>query len=271
MPADARWWDFCNKCGIIEPKLMRGIGAKRYIGVLLVAAAFVVVGTAGTVMATTSTSPHFELSEPEFGAGSAIETCSGQYCAQASIGDVGSGSSSSPSTTAAFSGGLGTVTEPLLEVIVEPGVSDLGVLSTTATSHRTMKLKVRNYLSDGYTIQITGNAPRYGDYALHTPTTPTAAEPGTEQFALNVVANTSPTQMGADPVQVPSGEMSFGYVMPDYATPNRFMYQSGAVIAASDKESGQTDYTITMIVNVAGNTPAGHFAGDYTAVVIPAF
>lgn len=236
---------------------------------LLLAVMFVVVG-AGTALATTSQSPRFELSEPEFGAGSSLETCSGRYCAQASIGDIGGGISAGGTSSATFTGGLGAVEEPLLEVIVEPGVSNLGVLRTDSTAHRELVVKIRTYLSDGYIMQIVGDPPRYGNHTLATPSSPVASAAGTEQFAMNVVANTAPS-VGANPEQFPSSEMSFGYVMPNYETANRFMYQSGAVVARSDTESGQTNYTITMIVNVAGSTPAGHFSGDYAAVVTPRF
>lgn len=236
--------------------------------VLLVAIALVISG-ASTALATTSRSPSFELSEPEFGAGAALETCSGQYCAQASIGDMGGGGIGG-ALSATFSGGPETEEEPLLEVIVVPGVSHLGVLSTDTTAHRTVELKIRTYNSDGYIVQIVGEPPRYQDHVLQAPASPVAATPGTEQFALNIAANTSPL-VGKDPVQVPSGDMSFGYALPNYTTPNLFMYQSGAMIAQSDKESGQTDYTITMIVNIAGSTPAGHFTGDYAAIVTPRF
>ena len=243
---------------------------KQYVKMLLLIASFVVLG-ASTVLAETTQSPNFELSEPEFGAGSALETCSGNYCAQASIGDTGGGSASDGVSTATFSGGLGAVTEPLFEVIVDPGVSHLGVLSTDATAYKTSSIKIRTYMSDGYTVQLIGDPPRYGEHVLQAPSSPTASTPGTEQFAINATTNNLPDEVGANPTYEPSSEMSFGYAMPDYATSNMFKYQSGDVIAKSDKESGQTNYTLTMIVNVGGSTPAGHFTGEYSVVVIPAF
>jgi hypothetical protein len=70
---------------------------------------------------------------------------------------------------------------------------------------------------------------------------------------------------------VPSTQTSFGQAADDYAVPNLFKYVSGDVVAYSDSESGRTDYTISMIVNVAGSTPAGQFTGEYSAVVIPVY
>lgn len=247
---------------------MRRLDLGNYLRLLLLCSLFV-LGSAGTVMAT-SQSDNFEASEVEFGAGSALNMCSGQYCAQASIGDVSGGSGSSPTKTADFDSDIPTSDDPLLEVIVEEGASDLGILTTDATASKETVIKIRNYLSDGYTLHIIGDPPKYQDHTLATPTSPTAATPGTEQFAINVVANTTP-EVGQDPVQVPSDDISYGYALPDYATSDRFMYQNGAAIARSNSETGRTDYTISMIVNVADNTPAGHFKGDFTAVIVPIF
>lgn len=249
---------------------MRDIEVRNYLKLLLLAVVLT-MGGAGTVYATESKSDNFQVSEAEFGAGAALETCSGQYCAQATIGSMTTGGQpvAAGSTTASF-GSLAEQEEPLLEVIIEEGQSNLGVLSVDETAYKQTIVKVRSYLSDGYTLQILGKAPTYDSHTLASLATPTSAEPGQEQFGINLVANSIP-QIGADLVNVPSDEFSFGTVMPDYATPDQFMYQDGAVVAQSLSQSGQTDYTISMIINVAGSTPAGHFAGDYSAVVIPVF
>ena len=227
------------------------------------------IGSVATVSAQTSQSPNFELSEPEFGAGSALETCSGKYCAKASIGDISAGDTSSPSNRATF-GSITSDSDPLLEVIIEPGGSNLGVLSTTKTATKETVVKIRTYLSDGYTLQIVGDPPKYQNHTLASSSSPFASSAGTEQFGINLVANSTPN-IGADVVQTPSGDFSFGYVTAQYATTNQFSYQNGDVVARSDSESGQTDYTISMIINVANSTPAGHFSSDFAAVVIPAF
>lgn len=233
---------------------------------LLVALVF--GGGTQVALATTSSSNHYQVTETEFGASSTSESCSDAYCARASIGDMAAGSSKSAKSTATF--GSVTSDEPLLEVIVDPGTSDLGTLTTEHTATKTMTVRVRNYLSDGYTLQITGNPPKYGGHTLDTPTTPTASKPGTEQFGINAVVNTTPA-VGLNPVQVPSSETSFGIINDDYGTPNLFKYSDNDVVAHSDSESGRTDYTVSMIVNVSNSTPAGHYTGDFSAVVIPVY
>jgi len=244
---------------------MQKRGLRRLAKLLAMATCFAGIGT--SAVWAVSSSPNYQVTETEFGATSANETCSGQYCARASIGDVTGGSDSKSSGSSATFGSI-TSDEPLLEVIVDPGESNLGTLTTEQTATKTMVVRIRNYLSNGYVLQITGNAPKYGNHTLATPSTPTASDPGTEQFALNAADNSTPN-VGASPVQVPSNEFSFGEVEDDYKTANLFQYISGDVVARSTQASGQTDYTISMIVNISNATPAGHYSGDFSAVVIP--
>lgn len=246
---------------------IRRLGSNTVAAIALFAGVVSLLGV-GTAYATTSNSSSYQMTEAQFGSGSTLESCSGQYCAQASIGDLGAGRSSSPVSTAAF----GQVPEgdPLLEVIVDQGISDLGVLSSEKTSTKTMTVRIRNYLSDGYTLQIVGDAPKFKGHTLKTASTPVASQAGVEQFGINAVANTTP-KVGLDPLQVPSDLFSFGVVNENYGAPNLFKYKSGDTVARSDSESGRTDYTISMIVNVSNSTPAGHYSGDFAAVVIPVF
>lgn len=238
----------------------------RVCAALLVAA--LAVGSAPAAWAVTSTSPNYQMTESQFGSSTADKSCAGDLCARATIGDPAAGVSKALATTASF----GTVTpdEPTLEVIVAAGESNLGYLEPSKTSTSTSSIKVRSYLSNGYMLQIIGTPPKIKDHTLNSPATPTASQPGTEQFGINLAANTSPN-IGASPVQVPSDQTSFGTVEPAYRTPNLFKFNSGDVVARSDKESGQTDYTISMIINVSNSTPAGHYSSDFSAVVIPVF
>jgi hypothetical protein len=230
--------------------------------------ALVIGSQPNVVFATTASSSNYQVTETQFGATSSAQNCSGQYCARASIGDMSAGDSASATYSAKF--GSITNSDPLLEVIVDSGVSDLGVLTTEKTATKTMVVRVRNYLSDGYTLQIVGGAPKYGGHTLSTPTTPVSSTPGTEQFAINASANTTPS-VGAAPAQVPSGQFSFGVVDANYSVPNLFKYTSGEVVAHSNSSSGETDYTISMIVNISNATPAGHYSGDFAAIVVPVY
>jgi hypothetical protein len=247
---------------------MKKWGIRRYAELILLAV--VIAGSGFSVaLAETSKSTNYQTTETQFGASSTQENCSSQYCSRVSIGDVASGGNGTSSGSTATFGPI-TSDQPTLDVIVDPGQSDLGKLDTEHTATKTMIVRIRSYLSNGYTLQITGTPPKYGNHTLATPTTPTAASPGTEQFAINAVANTSPN-VGAGPVQVPDDQTSFGEVNDNYKTANLFKYVSGDVVAHSAKSSGQTDFTISMIFNISNSTPAGRYTGDYSAVVIPVY
>jgi len=245
---------------------MRNRGIGKFARYLLLAVAIAVCG-APAVFAETSNSTHYQLNDSSFTAGSAAKTCSTSYCSQTSIGST-AGTTAGATTKATF--GPVTQSQPELQVIVDPGTSDLGVLTTERTAIKTTSIKILNYLSSGYLVQIIGDPPTYSGHKLATPSTPTASTQGTEQFGINAVANTNPS-VGADPVQVPSGTFSFGVVNDNYKTANEFMYNSGDVVMHSGSSSGETDFTLSFIVNISNATPAGHYHGDYSAVVIPSY
>lgn len=228
------------------------------------------VGSTASVLATTTTSPNYEASETEFGAGAALETCSGEYCASATIGSIG-GNTSSENFMASFSELNKDDEEPLLELMIEPGESDLGKLDIDRTATRTMMLHVRSHFAGGYTVQIVGSPPSFEGYMLASPLEPVASLIGTEQFGINVVANSEP-QVGADPVSTEQDkEIVQAVASEKYGTPNKFAYINGDIVARTKSESSQIRYTVSMIVNVAGTTPAGHYSGDFSAIVTPVF
>lgn len=229
--------------------------------------AFVVGVAAGSqnVLAQSSSSQNYQMVETEFGAGTSNESCSSQYCAKTSLGEVGG---SSAATAPEF--GKADYNEPTLEMIVSAGESNLGVLTTEHTATKITTIKIRNYLSGGYILQIIGDSPKFNGHTLATPTEPTVSKPGTEQFGMNIVANTTPN-VGANPVQEPADKGVFGEAEPGYATTNMFKYASGDVFARSVQNSGGTDYTISMIVNISSSTPSGRYSGDFSAVLIPAY
>lgn len=247
---------------------MQKRGLWQYARFVAVAALIAASVGAGTAFAETSNSTNYQVIDTQFNAGT-MDGCSGSYCARASIGDIVANESKTSASTAQF-GSQPEGAEPLLEVIVDPGETNLGVLDTEHTATKTSIIRVRNYLSNGYIVQVVGTPPKYKNHVMATAGSPTESTPGVEQFGMNVVANTTPN-VGANPVQVPSGDFSFGTVEVGYDTPNRFKYASGDIVARSTKSSGRTDYTLSMIVNVSNMTPAGHFQGEYSIVVTPVY
>jgi hypothetical protein len=133
-------------------------------------------------------------------------------------------------------------------------------------AHATATFRVLNYTSYGYVVNIIGSPPTNSGHALAAMSSTAASSPGTEQFGINLVANTSPATFGADPVQVPSSTFSFGEAATNYNTANNYRYVSGEAIATGPKSSGETDFTISYIVNVATDTPGGQYGGNQVLV-----
>lgn len=217
--------------------------------------------------AENAASANYQVTDTQFGAGS-TNGCSTDYCAAGTAGDLIVGKSSSAHYAAEF--GSDTQDMPLLEVIASDPASNFGTLSTATTASTSMTVDVEAYEVSGYTIQISGNPPSQGIHMLDALSTPTEAQPGIEQFGINTVANTYPS-VGANPVEVPDSTFSFGEAATGYGTPNEYQYSDGAIIAQSDSSSGETNYTISMILNISNVTPAGQYTGSYSAIVVPVY
>ncbi len=219
--------------------------------------------------AAQSSSSSYQVNEVFFGAGGALNNCSANYCSKQSLGETGVGGTSSTNYQARA--GFNTDREPFLQFIVNGTNTDIGVLSTSSTATTTATFSVKNYLSSGYQVVTVSNPPKYNTYTMHNLTTASSSVAGTEQFGINVVANTSPTTFGANPVQVPSGVFSFGAAAPGYNTPNKYKYVPGDTIAYSSTSSGETDFTISYIYNISVVTPGGTYGFNDVLVATATF
>jgi hypothetical protein len=244
----------------------RSLHYRQYI-FLFVLSLLIAFGSTGTAVATqTSTSPHYSVTETQFGAGSQEHQCSSTYCAKSSAGDTTVGNASSANFSAQF--GSNTSDVPLLEVIVDGGNQDLGTLDDTHTATAVSTLKVRNYLMQGYAIEVAGDPPKAGSHSLTPLTVPTANQTGKEQFGINMVANTAPG-IGADPIKVPFNASALSYISSGYSNSNLYKYVNQDIVAENREASGETHYTISMILNISGVTPGGQYKSAFSAVVVP--
>jgi len=238
----------------------------RPFGLALTLALMMSMGVVGTAAATqTSSSPHYSVTETQIGGGSQ-QQCSTNYCSKSSAGDTTVGRGSSANYSAQF--GSNTTDVPLLQVIAQGGNHDVGVIDNQGTATATFDLQVRNYLMNGYAVQIAGAPPSQGVHSLTALTTPSTSHAGAEQFGINLVDNTAPN-IGADPYNSPDGSSATSYLKDDYNTPDIFAYSPNATVAENLSRSGETHFTISMILNVSATTPAGQYKGAFSAVVVP--
>ena len=232
---------------------------------IILANVLILYGLNGVVGAQGS-SPTYRIDESYIGPGGSLESSSASYKEGSTLGDSAVGGSNS--TTFQTASGFNTTAEPRLSMIVNTSAINFGQLSTVVATTATSSFKVLNYTSSGYTVFTVGTPPSSGAHTL-TGVNPTSASvTGTEQFGINLVANTSPVTVGADPVQVPSGTFSFGAAAAGYNTANNYRYVNGEAVAQSVKTSGETDYTLTYLINVANTTPGGTYVGGQALVVV---
>jgi hypothetical protein len=226
------------------------------------------ISAGGIAHAAQSASSSYQVNEVFFGTGGELHACSTTYCSKQAAGEATAGTTTGTAYKA--QGGFNTDRTPYLQFIVNSSNTDIGVLTTGSTATATGTFSVKNYLSSGYSVITASNPPQNGSYTMNALSSPAASTTGTEQFGMNLVANTSPA-LGANPVQVPSGTFSFGQAASGYNTPNQYKYVAGDVIASSSQSSGQTDYTISYIFNIGTSTRGGTYTFNDVLVATATF
>lgn len=232
-----------------------------WIGLFLVGAS-VMFGYGSTVHAELQ-SPNYRFDESAIGSGGLEQSSSSSYRGTSVLGDVAIGEAASANYQ--VQAGSKTSPDPTLIVQINSSAADFGSFSPTDASMATASFSVSNYTAFGYVVQIEGTPPTNGSRTIPALATEASSDPGTEQFGINLVANTSPMSIGANPDQ---GQFGQGVAHPDYATPNKYHYVSGDTIASAPKSSGLTEFTISYLVNVAPLTQGGAYKTNQTIIVI---
>lgn len=254
--------------GNIKQTYKQFVGLTAIIGVIVAPLGFSQLAIA----APTYTSSSYGVDEVFMGSGGVNDANSASYKARASLGDTGVGNTGSASYQAY--GGFTTTPDPYIEMNATTSSVDLGYLSTTTTATTTTTFTVRTYLASGYVV-VNGSDPPTatsgaGTYTLTALSSPTASTTGTEQFGINLVANTVPASLGGgvskDPIQLPDATYSFGTAAAGYNATNQYKYAKGDTIASSAKSSGVTQYTVSYIYNIATATPAGQYTFNHVVV-----
>jgi len=233
---------------------------------VIVGSLMIFVGLGSAALAQSQSSGSYRIDESYIGPGGSVQSSSAGYQESSTLGDSATGSSSSSGYQT--QSGFNTTNDPRLVLVINTASIAFGGFSTSVASHATSTFSVLNYTSSGYSVYSIGNPPSNGSHNLAGMGTTAASQVGVEQFGINLVANTSPVSFGADPVQVPSGSFSFGTAASGYDSADNFRYVAGEKIAESVKASGETDFTISYIVNVATTTPGGSYSGNQELLVV---
>jgi hypothetical protein len=216
----------------------------------------------GIVFATELQSSNYRFDESVIGSGGLLQANSANFQATSATGDIAIGNAAS--TNYQVDSGTKTSPDPTLSFIINSAAANFPAFSPTSAAVATASFSVSNYTSYGYAVQISGTPPKKGAHTIPALATQTTSQAGTEQFGINLVANTSPSSVGANPAH---GLFAVGSATSDYSTPNNYRFVSGDIIASAPSSSGVTTYTMTFLVNVAPLTEGGQYSSDQTIIV----
>jgi hypothetical protein len=233
---------------------------KFFIGIYAIVI-FVILCVASTTLADPLKSTNYEFEEQALGGVGQTDTSSADYQAAESGGILGFGNSAD--ATMQINAGNTTTNDPALSFAIDTPNVSFGNFSTSTTAVATSTFQVSNYTSYGYIVQITGTAPTYGAHTITSMSTTGLSQTGVEQFGINLVANTLPVSLGANPNH---GQFGVGSAAANYNTTNNYRFVSGETISSAPKSSGMTIYTISYIVNVNNFTPGGQYTSNQTII-----
>jgi hypothetical protein len=213
-------------------------------------------------LAQSSSSSNYRVDQTFFGSGGELNACStgpAGYCSKQTAGELGIGNTSSAHYQ--IYAGFNTTDDPYIEFVVTGSNIDLGYLDTSAVKTANGAFYVRAWQAGGYVVRTEADPPTNpsGGHQLTPLSSPTASSAGTEQFGMNLVANTSPATFGTDPQQVPDNTFSFGTAAAGYNTTNQYKYAKGDIVAQATKSTSVTIYTVSYIFNINDATPAGQY------------
>ncbi|RZL67630.1 MAG: hypothetical protein EOP77_04115 [Variovorax sp.] len=134
----------------------------------------------------------------------------------------------------------------------ENNYTDMGQLSARSTLLAQSQMAVGTNASGGFAITANGSPMAAGTNIIDSPESPTQSIQGTNQFAINLVANNAPA-IGSDP----EGEWANAVASVDYSIPNQYKYVSGDVVAYSPNVSLMKKFTVSYIVNSSPSLKAG--------------
>lgn len=238
--------------------------AKLLVVVYVLVSSFVMYWVVSPAFAAPLQSTHYTFEETSLGGLGSTDPQSANYQnVQSSGAELGLGTSTS--TSYQLEAGNTTTKDPALTFAITDANPSFGPFSSAAAATATATFLVIDYTSYGYIVQVIGNPPSNAEtgHTITAMSTTGATNAGVEQFGMNLVANTSPVSLGANPDH---GQFGFGSAATGYDTPNNYRYVSGETIASAPQSSGQTTYTISYIVNVTSLTPGGQYSANQTLI-----
>lgn len=142
---------------------------------------------------------------------------------------------------------------------------DFGELSSTKTSTAQTQLLAATNADYGYTIRVLGLTLISGINSIPALQNQDISRTGVSQFGLNLRANTTPA-VGNDAQGAGSAAVTSAY-----ATSNYYRFVSGDVLVSTNNVDNYRLFTVSYIVNVAKDQPAGIYVSTLQYVALASF
>lgn len=222
-------------------------------------------GLSGLNLAQGMSSETYQIQADSVNMGGGLQT-SASYKLENSVGEIATGQSSSASY--GIKSGYQAMWDyaPFLSFSLTGNTVNFGLITPYDVSSGYTSFSAATNAQNGYVVSSNGTTLTHTNASDVIDAMPSSAlsESGTEQFGLNLVANTSPS-IGSDP----SGGSGAG--ASGYNTANYFKFVSGETIASSSSFTDTTDFTVSYISNIGIDTVGGGYSTVLTFIATGTF
>lgn len=142
---------------------------------------------------------------------------------------------------------------------------NFGNLNKAATSSATTQMLTATNAGNGFNITVNGTTMVSGTNVITGIPVADVSRPGTSQFGLNLVANTTPN-VGADPVGGGNAAPAAGYNVPNF-----YKFVPGDVVATDTDTDAYRLFTSSYIVNIPNGQPVGVYVATLTYICLANF
>lgn len=224
---------------------------------LLTVFVFAVQVVSSALMSSSS----YQITSDVIGVSGSESTTSTTYQIRDTIGEtIATAATSSSSNYGLKSGFRQVQSVQTLTFSVSTSTLAFGDLSASSVTTATHTMSIVTNAFNGFSITVSGNTLTKGtDTITAIGATEASSSAGSEQFGINLVANTSPSVGSA-----PSGTSPIGSAANHYNTANRFAFQSGNTVATSTGPVNSTTLTVSYIANISSSTEGGEYSTTLT-------
>ncbi|MDB5185107.1 MAG: hypothetical protein JWN38_915 [Candidatus Saccharibacteria bacterium] len=142
---------------------------------------------------------------------------------------------------------------------------DFGELSSVQSKQATSQMMATTNGKSGYSILLSGTTMTSGNDVIDALATSDVSRPGVSQFGLNLRANSSPA-IGADATGPGTASPTA-----NYGQANFYRFGPNEAVAGNPIPDLTRRYTVTYVVNVPKDQPAGVYASTVTYVCLANF